>query len=81
MMGVHCSVYSKSFPHKHALAVHILLHGHQWEFTCSSCPLMFAMSNSLNIHVKGKHGVGYVCPCGKCFESLVQCIHHQKCSH
>ncbi len=80
-VGIHCGVCAKSFPHKRALAIHSPLHRHCLEFHCTSCSLIFATSNSLNIRVKGKHGPGYVCPCRERFESPAQCARHKKCVH
>ena len=34
--------------------------------------------HSLNIHVKGKHGAGYPCKCGRTFESPSQRARHVK---
>ncbi len=68
------------YPKKRTLERHAQLHLSRKEFICSVCQKVFATSNSQNIHIhiKGKHSHGYVCPCGKCFESLVQCSHHTR---
>ncbi len=80
-MGAHCNVCSKAFPHKCTLGTHKALHSPQQEFPCTQCDLSFATHSSRNIHVKGKHGPGYVCPCGASFESPAQHARHKKCKH
>ncbi len=74
--GLKCGQCGCKFPNAHALGQHSELHKKHQEFICSTCQKIFATSNSLNIHIKGKHGHGYVCPCGKWFASPAQWSRH-----
>ena len=47
---------------------HSVLHKKRHEYKCTLCDKVLATASSLNMHAKGKHGHGYVCPCGKRFE-------------
>ena len=76
--GMKCSDCGRGYPNKHTLVRHKLLYQKRTEFCCTACSKKFATPNSLQIHVKGKHGYGYYCLCGKRFESLAQCSRHQK---
>ncbi len=76
--GMKYSDCGRGYPNKHTLVRHKLLHQKRTEFCCTACSKKFATPNSLQIHVKGKHGYGYYCPCGKRFESPAQHLRHQK---
>ncbi len=76
--GMKCSDCGRKYLNKHVLAQHKLLHQKRTEYCCTTCSKKFATPNSLQIHVKGKHGYGYFCPCGKRFESPAQHSRHQK---
>ncbi len=76
--GLQCVSCGKGYPNKHALSWYESLYGKREEFACMMCSKVFATQNNLQIHVKGKHGYSYVCPCGQKFESPVQRVRHVK---
>ncbi len=79
--GMQCSSCGKGYPNKHALCCHESLHGRREEYECTTCSKVFSTPNSLQIHVKGEHGYGYVCPCGHKFESpVLRSRHVKKCT-
>ena len=49
--GLKCSRCTKGFPMKHALLKHQLLHGKYEEFQCEQCDQVYAMENSLQVHI------------------------------
>ncbi len=53
----------KQFPNPASLKQHQLHHSHRQVFECLDCDKVFATTHSLNIHNKGKHGLGYLCQC------------------
>ncbi len=63
--GFKCMQCVSKFLIKQALDHHLVLHEKYQEYPYATCNKVFATSSSRNIHVKGKHGMGYVCPCGK----------------
>ena len=76
--GFKCTQCGSKFPIQRVLDHHLVLHEKHYEFQCATCGKIFATSSSRNVHMKGKHGVGYVCPCGKCFESPAQWSWHSR---
>lgn len=76
--GMKCPDCGRKYPNKHAFKWHRLLHQKRTKFSCTMCSKKFVTPNSLQIHIKGKHGYGYFCPCGKQFESPSQHSRHQK---
>ncbi len=78
--GNKCAKCGRKYPTKQALHRHSELHKALTEFECSTCKKVFAVASSLNVHIKGKHSYGYVCPCGKHFETPSQYFRHScKC--
>ncbi len=76
--GEKCNVCDKSYPTVRALLLHKHLHICRVDHACSSCDSIFKSKVSLAMHMKSKHGEGYLCVCGTRFDSPVQCKRHQK---
>ncbi len=62
--GLCCGHCKKAYPIQRSLTKHNELHGKRQEFVCCQCSQVFAMKNSLYLHLKGKHGDGFCCKCG-----------------
>ncbi len=78
--GLQCDKCGKWYPNQQSLSLHLGLHKSRREFFCSVCKAVFSTGSSLQIHEKGKHGSGFLCWCGRQFDSPAQCIQHsQKC--
>ena len=76
--GVRCVKCNKHYPSQWALRYHSKLHGMRQEFQCGSCDKVFVTASSLQIHLHGKHGVGFVCKCGQRYDSPAQRARHAK---
>ncbi len=55
-----CDRCGKGFPTVTELLRHTHLHDEREEFECTQCGAVYYKSASLNVHVTGKHGAGYV---------------------
>ena len=71
--GECCTLCKKMFLTLKALERHMLLHKQRTVSECDLCNATFSTASSLVIHVRGKHGSGYICDqCQKRFDSPAQ---------
>ena len=76
--GFHCSTCNSSFQTERLLRLHQKLHKERQSFDCEHCDNFYFSLTSLWLHVKGKHGVGYMCTCGQHFDTPNQQKHHRR---
>ncbi len=62
----------RCFPNNTSLKKHLRLHQERTTLECDKCDSVFKSPVSLAIHIKRRHGEGYVCQCGAKFASPVQ---------
>ncbi len=78
MKGFCCSTCNGSFQTEHLLRLHKKLHKERQCFDCEYCDSFYFSLTSLQLHVKGKHGSGYMCTCGQCFDTPNQHKCHRR---
>ncbi len=77
LKGFRCSVCQHSFLTKSQFSAHQKLHHVHTQYDCKECDAFYYSLKSYNLHVKGKHGVGYVCAyCGTRFDIPSQRARH-----
>ncbi len=77
-----CSMYQYSFLTKSQYIAHQKLHQVCTQYNCKECDAFYYSLKLYNLHVKGNHGVGYVCThCGVRFDTLSQRARHIRKDH